>query len=243
MKTFPFSITSWERDTAHMSPLALGAYITLLVHIYDVENALLPLSLDAIRRLARVDPEDWFGVWEDLEPAFKKTPKGYLQKHADRYLMKHFIYRQNRSEDGARGNDTRWKELREKKKKGKKPTAVKPLDLKEDDRPPDQVPDQVPDPLPDRVPHRSIEFNLKKEGPKEKRAAPLSLDFGLTDDRAKYWSDHVAWKTAADGFEDFQDYHLKTGKKYKDWDAAWRTWTRNEVKFHGEQSSSAGMAI
>lgn len=35
--------------------------------------------------------------------------------------------------------------------------------------------------------------------------------------------------------ENFVDHHLKTGKLWVDWMAAWRTWIRNEKKFRQER--------
>ena len=33
----------------------------------------------------------------------------------------------------------------------------------------------------------------------------------------------------------FRDHHLSKGSRFADWSAAWRTWTRNEVKFSKPQ--------
>lgn len=35
--------------------------------------------------------------------------------------------------------------------------------------------------------------------------------------------------------EDFKLYHRKKGSKFSDWNAAWQTWVRNEVKYHPER--------
>lgn len=223
MKTFPFAIASWERDTAHMGPLAIGAYVTLLCHIYDVEDALLPTSLEAIRRLARIDPEDWFAVWEELEPAFKKTPQGYLQKHADRFIHKKEAYNKRRSEDGKVGAVKRWK--------GHKKNS-----------PPDRVGNRVGHGVGHRVPNSSIEID-KKEGGAQKRKHPIPNPFNLTQDLATYWQEKVNWKSVEEGLEAFRDYHLRQGSKFSDWAAAWRQWTRNEVKFHNDRQETGGMAI
>jgi len=34
-------------------------------------------------------------------------------------------------------------------------------------------------------------------------------------------------------FEAFRDYHVSRLSRFADWLAAWRTWVRNEIKFHG----------
>jgi len=54
-----------------------------------------------------------------------------------------------------------------------------------------------------------------------------------------------SWRPNADGeafarerglhlrntYDEFRDYHRSKGSTFKDWDAAWRTWSRNAVKF------------
>jgi hypothetical protein len=45
------------------------------------------------------------------------------------------------------------------------------------------------------------------------------------------------WKipTEAPCFEPFLDHHRKTGARWRDWSAAWRTWLRNEAKYTRER--------
>lgn len=35
----------------------------------------------------------------------------------------------------------------------------------------------------------------------------------------------------------FLDYHRAKGNAFRDWDAAWRTWLRNSVKYNGNRNS------
>jgi hypothetical protein len=40
---------------------------------------------------------------------------------------------------------------------------------------------------------------------------------------------------AKDEFERFADYHRAKGSVFANWDAAWRTWVRNGIKFDSER--------
>jgi hypothetical protein len=42
-------------------------------------------------------------------------------------------------------------------------------------------------------------------------------------------------------FHDFVLYHRKKGSKFRDWNAAWQTWVRNQIKFHPECRHVAGI--
>ena len=62
-----------------------------------------------------------------------------------------------------------------------------------------------------------------------KRAATLPEDFTLTDTRRTY---ALSKNIPADiEFEAFTNHHTAKGSTFKDWDAAWRTWVGNAVKF------------
>jgi hypothetical protein len=45
------------------------------------------------------------------------------------------------------------------------------------------------------------------------------------------------WYGAKEMFLAFVDYHLAKGSIFKSWDAAWRTWIRNDIKFNGKPAA------
>jgi hypothetical protein len=52
------------------------------------------------------------------------------------------------------------------------------------------------------------------------------------------------WYAAKELFFAFVDYHLAKGSIFKSWDAAWRTWIRNDIKFNGKPAThKAGSMI
>lgn len=64
---------------------------------------------------------------------------------------------------------------------------------------------------------------------KETRASKLPDDFAINDTGVKYANGRgVNITTELDGF---RNYHEAKGTTFKDWQAAWRTWCDNAVKF------------
>jgi hypothetical protein len=64
---------------------------------------------------------------------------------------------------------------------------------------------------------------------KKKNASQLPDDFTLNETSLAYAKDRgVNITTELDGF---RNYHAAKGSTYKDWQAAWRTWCDNSVKF------------
>lgn len=76
--------------------------------------------------------------------------------------------------------------------------------------------------------------NLRK-----KTAHPLPDDFNLTDERLQYaLSKSLSNERAELEFESFVDYYSKPGaKQHSDYDAAWRTWVRNEIKWNAAHNA------
>ncbi len=62
-----------------------------------------------------------------------------------------------------------------------------------------------------------------------KRGTQLPDDFELTMTRHQFAVNHGVHPLHE--FNQFLDYHKSKGSVFKDWDAAWRTWVRNAVKF------------
>ena len=72
-----------------------------------------------------------------------------------------------------------------------------------------------------------------------KRASQFPEGFLLNDDRRAVADRHGIPAVRVDGiFEHFRDHHMAKGSVFVDWDAAWRTWCKNDLKFHGGQNGS-----
>lgn len=65
---------------------------------------------------------------------------------------------------------------------------------------------------------------------------PFPQEFAFTQERKELAE--AKSLNAAIEFNQFRDHHLARGTQFKDWDAAWRTWLRNAVKFREEKRGS-----
>jgi DNA-binding transcriptional MocR family regulator len=67
--------------------------------------------------------------------------------------------------------------------------------------------------------------------PKKKRQT-IPKTYPMTDSHKKYATDRGLAETYAQNvFENFKNHHTAKGTLMLDWDAAWRTWVGNEIKF------------
>lgn len=71
----------------------------------------------------------------------------------------------------------------------------------------------------------------KKRGTARKRASALPTDFGLTPARSEYAAKTLPNVDTTELLAAFCDHHTAKGTVAKDWDATWRTWVRNSLKF------------
>ena len=72
---------------------------------------------------------------------------------------------------------------------------------------------------------------LRKMTTGRKVGCQIPPDFTLTEDRRAYFIENGHGDPDLE-FEQFRDHALKTGAVYRDWEAAWRTWTRNSLKYN-----------
>lgn len=82
-----------------------------------------------------------------------------------------------------------------------------------------------------------LNSTASKKGEGRLRGTRLPADFSLTEDRKQYALDKGLLNVKEE-FERFQDHHRAKGTVFLDWDAGWRTWVRNGVKFQAERAGS-----
>jgi hypothetical protein len=73
--------------------------------------------------------------------------------------------------------------------------------------------------------------NVKEEKGGRARRHTLPHDFILSDSRKEFASKQGLNGNIETVFSQFCDHHSSKGSVMLDWDAAWRTWVRNEIKF------------
>ena len=66
----------------------------------------------------------------------------------------------------------------------------------------------------------------------QRRKTQLPHDFDLTEERADGYRGVMPLGDVAAEWAQFCDYHRAKGSAMADWDAAWRTWSRNAAKFN-----------
>jgi hypothetical protein len=71
---------------------------------------------------------------------------------------------------------------------------------------------------------------LRKLRRRADKAAPLPPDFSFTDDRRRF-AEAGGVPDPGLEFAQFKDHHRAKGSLMYDWEAAWKTWCRNAVKY------------
>jgi uncharacterized protein YdaU (DUF1376 family) len=208
----PLYVADYEADTAHLSPEEDGIYTRLLRLCWRTPGCSIPDDPDWIARMMRVTP-DYF--------AEKVTP--ILGEFFKRRKARLFSPRQQREFD-------RIKSTSEKRssagKKGGRP--AKALNI--------HVPTESPAKANEK--HLELEPELKeRETPcgvsgARKRARKPEIPIpenwcpserNIADAEAKRFSQQEISHEA----DRFRDYHLARDTRFRDWDAAWRTWIGN----------------
>ena len=76
----------------------------------------------------------------------------------------------------------------------------------------------------------------KKKSKRQKPKLPPPDNFLLNPEMRKYAAGkNINGKEVDYQFEKFKDYHLAKGSCFADWNAAWRTWINNAVKWSEDQ--------
>jgi hypothetical protein len=78
---------------------------------------------------------------------------------------------------------------------------------------------------------------------KGKKRTVMPNGYTITADLLRFAEEH-GWDSsrAKDEFDRFADYHRAKGSVFADWDASWRTWVRNGIKFDSERRRQRGTA-
>lgn len=66
---------------------------------------------------------------------------------------------------------------------------------------------------------------------RQTRGTQIPDDFALSPEMHKFAVQRGIWQDDEE-FGHFCDYHRSRGTVFKDWEAAWRNWVRNAVKFN-----------
>lgn len=208
MHYYKFNIGDYRRDTGHLTMLEHGAYRQLLDSYYLNEQ---PLPLDdaiLMRTHCARNADEMQAIRNVLKDFFVCTDEGWIHNHCDRVIGDFHA----KSEKAKESANTRWANKQAASRdsdSGCNADAMRPHSD-------------------GNANHKPLTKNKNKKE-SAKKASQLPDDFTLNETSITYAKERgVNITTELDGF---RNYHAAKGSTYKDWQAAWRTWCGNSVKF------------
>ena len=217
MHYFQFNIKSYQAATVHLTNDEDIAYRRLIEMYYDTEQP-IPTAIPQLSRRLRVGINSIEIV---LSEFFELTEDGWIHPYCDSVITEYHAYTNKQRINGSKGGRGN--------KAGAKPDKPTALPDKPSAQP---ITNQEP-----------ITNNQDKDKDKEQAAKPAHRKTSGTPTRgtqypADFYPD-AKGVDLADSFgislaielEKFSDYHRSKGNVMKDWQAAWRLWARNSVKF------------
>jgi hypothetical protein len=73
---------------------------------------------------------------------------------------------------------------------------------------------------------------------KNNKKSSFPSGFKLTNAMIKYCMEKSHTKNPESMFEDFKNNHVSKGNKFVNWESAWQTWCRNDVKYNKPKDNS-----
>lgn len=95
-------VSDFVGDTLHLSTEQVGAYLLLLMAMWNADGA-LPNDSTKLARVARSSVENWPSLWLDLAPYFDVTDSHVTHGRLARELAKFARKSASRSEAGRKG--------------------------------------------------------------------------------------------------------------------------------------------
>ena len=114
MHYYKFNVSSWAKDTSHLSLKEECVYLRLINYYYDTEKP-IPLKTHLVLRKLRVTDESET-VKVILEEFFTKTKEGWIHNHCDKLISEYQKMSQRNKKNAKLGGRPKNKDL-------KKPTG------------------------------------------------------------------------------------------------------------------------
>jgi len=210
----PLWVSDFLGDTLDLDAAEIGAYMLLLMAQWNRGGRSLPADHKKLQRVARCG-RNWVSVWGSIERYFESDDDGIYSKRLRFEAQNVASKREVNARNGALGGTA--KALKSKDQ----PLANGTNSLERNAT--------IPEPEPDKI-KRDTSVSPKK--PRQKASLPegwVPSEANISHAFSKGFSqrdiDHEA--------DRFRDHHLARGSIFKDWDAAWRTWVANAIKFSG----------
>jgi uncharacterized protein YdaU (DUF1376 family) len=213
----PIHIGDFLRDTGHLRAMLVGAYMLLLFHHWSTGS--LPEDDEQLSAIARLSSTEW--------------------RKARPILIKFFDegWHHGRVEEDLAAAKASYEKRAKAGEKGGKAKAVNKQSPSIATARPEQ-------PLTFDQGTKEESSSLRSEGardrPKRERAKPRTAlpELWLPDERdiehatqAGFAHEKIQGMASA-----FADHHRAKATLSADWNASWRTWCSNEIKFNGERN-------
>lgn len=226
---FPMYPTDFEADTAHLNLEEDGAYNRLLRLMWMTPGCSIPDDPAWIARRMRVDMVTFLRLIEPIIGEFCQRKNGrVLSPRLQREWKKADETSRKRSEAGKRGGRQKAIEFA---KEDAKPGISR-----------DEAGPKHPEPYPEPEPLEKEEAIASSKKPPRRRPETelpegwVPSDRNLSDAFARNFTQSEADHEA----QQFRDHHLARGSRFRDWDAAWRTWLGNARKFGARSGVAVG---
>jgi uncharacterized protein YdaU (DUF1376 family) len=214
----PIHIGDFLRDTGHLRAMLIGAYMLLLFHHWSTGS--LPDDDEQLSAIARLSSTEWRKARPIL---IKFFGEGWYHDRVEKDLAAAKASYEKRARAGEKGGKA-------KAENKQRPSIAK------------AGPEQ---PLTFDQGTKEESSSLRSEGaldrPKRERAKPRAAlpDLWVPDERdiehatqAGFSHEKIQRMASA-----FADHHRAKATLSADWNASWRTWCSNEIKFNGERNA------
>lgn len=216
----PFYVGDYLRDTGHLSACEHGAYLLLLMHAWTHDGALQNDEV-RLRNIAKLSVKDWNRFSATLRAFFYVDGDTLRHRRIDRELAKSKARSEKRSAAGKASGVAR----KAQQKANTRSTHVD-LVLQQSPTEEEEEEEEKKERIPPLVPPPAAELSPKTIRAKARTQIdpgwkPNDLGIAYAKERGVQPSEVRA----------FKDFHMAKGNAMADWDAAWRMWCRNAVKF------------
>ncbi|CAB4202795.1 Protein of unknown function DUF1376 [uncultured Caudovirales phage] len=219
-KWMPLYIADYLADTSHLNRSQHGSYLLLLM-AYWRRGGPLPDDDAVLAQIAKCTPKQWENDKPIIADFFKSNSGLWSQDKADRELSKAAANVKARSEAGVKGATGRWQTHG---KRISEPMA----NVYQTDGP-------LPSPI-TTSPNGDV-LGARKRAPPAK-GTRLDESWQPTQQDGNHAKNLGYSQSDVDQLANqFRDHHLAKGTASKKWDASWRTWVANDLKWNGSPAS------
>lgn len=219
-------------DTFHLTPAEFGAYMRLLIVAWRRKDCALPAD-DVFMGRCVGDPKNWHRIKPKIIGFFQLSGDGFYRQM--RLLDERESCARYAENAAARGKASALK------RKNRGVDGLKTVSKQEPTPNPNPYPKEESTPLsPPKGGNPEANNPEIPESSKRKRRTSIPDNFPdatKIEEGRQFWAVHARLDLANEAEEQaehFRDHHRSRGSTMADWPAAWRTWTRNALKFNGK---------